>query len=151
MTVASPMARTLACRSARTPNRRTGFTLVEVLLTALILGVGLTVLLSCLSTCLRTMALARDYEQVGWTFSLGGLTYPDPLDPSTDVKKDYTVEPDSSLVDGFVFSRTVDEKDDEAVAKDPLFVVRTRVTWGEGGDTEKAHEEIVRYVWQRGK
>jgi len=142
---------TVGQQHARPARRRTGFTLIEVLLATLILGIGITVLLSCLSTCLRTMARVRDYEQVNLAFGLGELAYPDPLDPSLDVKKDYTVDPDSSLVDGFTFERTVDDKLEEDVKKDPLYIVRTRVTWGEGGDGEKPHEEIVRYVWQRSK
>jgi len=130
-------------------SRRRGFTLVEVLLTALILGIGLTVLLASLSTCLRTMRLARDYDQVQWILGLGELTYPEPLGTSADIKTDYTVEPDDSLGEGFLFERVVDEKTEEELQKDKLFVVRTRILWGEDGENGRPCEELVRYVWQR--
>jgi hypothetical protein len=130
--------------------RRAAFTLVEVLLTALILSVGLTVLLSSLSTCLRTMKLARQYEQVEWALGLGELAYPDPLTPSTDVVKDYTVPPDDALAEGFTFERTVDGKTDEEKKTDRLYTVHVRVSWGEGGAEERPREELVRYVWERG-
>ena len=131
------------------PTGTHGFTLVEVLLAALILGIGMTVLLSSLSTCLRTMRLARDYDQVQWVLGLGELTYPEPINTSTDVKRDYTVDPDDELCEGFTFERVVDEKTEEELQKDKLFVVRTRILWGEDGENGRASEELVRYVWQR--
>ena len=130
---------------------RRGFTLVEVLLASLILGIGLTVLMSSLSTCLRTMRLARDYDQVQWVLGLGELTYPEPLERSKDVQTDYTVDPDSQLCAGFTFERTVDKKTPAEDEKDKLFVVRTRVRWGGEGSDEQASEELVRYVWERNK
>ena len=130
---------------------RRGFTLVEVLLASLILGIGLTVLLSSLSTCLRTMRLARDYDQVQWVLGLGELTYPEPMEPSKDVQTDYTVDPDSHLFEGFAFERTVDKKTPAEEEKDKLFVVRTRVRWGGNDSSDQASEELVRYVWERKK
>jgi len=130
---------------------RRGFTLIEVLLASLILGIGLTVLLSRLSICLRTMKLAREYDQVQWVLGLGELTYPEPLETSKDVKTDYTVEPDDQLFEGFTFERTVDEKTPEEEDKDKLFVVRTRVLWGEDEGNGRPCEELVRYVWERDK
>ena len=128
---------------------RRGFTLVEVLLATLILGIGLTVLLASLSTCLHTMRLARDYDQVQWVLGLGELTYPEKMGTSKDVKEDYTVKPDDDLLEGFTFERTVDEKTDEEAQKDKLYVVHTRVYWGDTGDGDRPCEELVRYVWQR--
>lgn len=131
------------------PRARAGFTLIEVLLTVLILGIGLTVLLTSLSVCLRTMRLARDYDQVQWVLGLGELTYPEPLAASKDVKSDYTVDPDESLFEGFTFERVVDEKTDAELQKDKLFTVRTHILWGEGDGEGRLREELVRYVWQR--
>ena len=135
--------------------RTAGFTLVEVLLASLILGIGLTVLLTSLSACLRTMRMVRDYEKVQWTLGLGELAYPEPMTTSTDVKEDYTVEPDTSLCEGFTFERVVDEQDPVALGKpekqEKLYVVRTRVRWGEGMEKDQSCEELVRYVWEREK
>lgn len=131
---------------------RAGFTLVEVLLAALILGIGMTVLLGSLSTCLRTMRLARDYEQVQWVLGLGELAYPEPMTTSSDVQTDYTVPADDSLCEGFSFERVVDEMSpQQQEKKEKLYVVRTRVRWGEAGDGERPCEELVRYVWERDK
>jgi len=146
------MMRTTTTSRVRSPRHsRHGFTLVEVLLASLILGIGMTVLLSSLSTCLRTMRLARDYDQVQWVLGLGELTYPEPLEPSKDVQTDYTVDPDSQLCAGFTFERTVDKKTPTEEEKDKLFVVRTRVRWGGESGSEQAGEELVRYVWERNK
>ena len=61
-----------------------------------------------------------------------------------DIEEDAVVDPDSSLKEGYVFERTVDEKEEpeEGVEDDGLYVVRTTVTWGDGRNTE----EIVRYM-----
>ena len=61
-----------------------------------------------------------------------------------DIEEDVPVDKDSSLAEGFVFSRTVDEKPDpeEGVEDDGLYVVRTVVTWADG----KEREEIIRYL-----
>lgn len=134
----------------RSRSGRSGFTLVEVLLTALLMGIGLTVLLTGLSTCLRVMRLAREYDRVDWTLSVGECAYWRPeLDGTKDVTKDWSVDADSSLTEGFTFERTVDKKTPEEEEKDKLYVVRTRVTWGEGASDEKQTEELVQYVWQR--
>ena len=84
-----------------------------------------------------------------WVLGLGELTYPEPLGTSKDVKTDYTVDPDSDLFEGFSFERVVDEKSEAELEKDKLFVVRTRIHWGEGADDDRPCEELVRYVWQR--
>jgi len=135
------------CRTGR----RSGFTLVEVLLASMILAIGLTVLLSSLSTCLSVMRMAREYDKVALALGLGELTYPEPFTPSKDVEKDYTVDPDPSLVDGFTFERTVDPKSLKEKDTDKLYIVRTRMTWGSGTTEQQGHEELVRYVWERSK
>ena len=56
------------------------------------------------------------------------------------------VDPDTELVEGYTFERTVDEKElDANVVDDNLYIVRTRVSWGTGEDQ---FEELVRYVRQ---
>ncbi|NLF22561.1 MAG: hypothetical protein GX590_05305, partial [Lentisphaerae bacterium] len=71
--------------------------------------------------------------------------------PMTEIKEieDLVVEDDSSLVENFTFSRLVDEKVvvDE-LKDDGLYVVRTRISWGSGGDGQA--EELVSYVWLKG-
>jgi prepilin-type N-terminal cleavage/methylation domain-containing protein len=121
---------------------RSGFTLIEILIATLILAIGLISLMGALGTCANMMTLSKEYQDAQYVFSLGELKYP--IVESTDVEKDLPVDPDSDLVEGYVFERTVDEKELETnEVDDGLFVVRTRVSWGTGPDQ---FEELVRYV-----
>jgi len=124
--------------------KRAGFTLIEVLIATMILSFGLTTLMISLSNCAAMMTLAKQYQDAQYVFSLGELKYP--IKESTDVEKDLPVDPDTDLVEGYAFERTVDKKDlDTNEVDDMLYVVRTRVTWGTGEDQ---CEELVRYVRQ---
>lgn len=121
-------------------------TLVEVLLAAALLGLGLTTLLGGISSCLAVLRASREYQSAQWALSLGELTH-----PVTEVAEveELVVDGDSSLVDGFTFSRTVDPKEvEDEQTDDGLYVVRTRIAWGAGGEGES--EELVSYVWHKG-
>ena len=125
---------------------RAGMTLIEVLLAAALLGLGLTTLLGGLSSCLAVLRASREYQSAQWALSLGELTH-----PVTEVAEveELVVDGDSSLVDGFTFSRTVDPKEvEDEQTDDGLYVVRTRIAWGAGGEGES--EELVSYVWHKG-
>ncbi|MEI7901447.1 MAG: prepilin-type N-terminal cleavage/methylation domain-containing protein [bacterium] len=124
--------------------RRAGFTLIEVLIATMILALGLMTLMTGLSNCAAMMTLSKEYQDAQYVFSLGELKYP--IKESTDVEEELVVDPDSELVEGYVFERTVDEKELELnQVDDGLYLVRTRVTWGSGKDQ---YEELVRYVRQ---
>ncbi len=124
--------------------RRAGFTLIEVLIATMILALGLMTLMTGLSNCAAMMTLSKQFQDAQYVFSLGALKYP--MKESTDVEKELVVDPDSDLVDGYVFARTVDEKElDAKQVDDGLFLVRTRVTWGSG---KNQFEELVRIVRQ---
>ncbi len=121
-------------------------TLVEVLLATAMLGLGLVAVLSGLSSCLAVMRASREYQSAQWALSLGELTY-----PITEVEEieELNVDHDSSLVEGYTFSRQVDTKEvvDE-LNDDGLYVVRTRISWGSG--SEDQIEELTSYVWHKG-
>lgn len=122
--------------------RTAGFTLLEVMLAVIILGGALAVLYRSIIVNVRMIDVSRERQEVAYVFSLGELEYP--LRDIEDIEEDAVVDPDSSLKEGYVFERTVDEKEDpeEGVEDDGLYVVRTTVTWGDGRNTE----EIVRYL-----
>ena len=123
---------------------RAGFTLIEILIATMILALGLMTLMISLSNCAAMMTLSKEYQDSQYVFSLGELKYP--IVESTDVEEDLPVDPDPDLVEGYVFERTVDEKELETnEIDDGLYIVRTRVTWGTGPDQV---EELVRYVRQ---
>ena len=123
---------------------RAGFTLIEVLIATVILAMGLMMLMSGLSNCAVMMTLSKEYQDSQYVFSLGELKYPN--QESSDVEKDLPVDPDTELVEGYTFERTVDKMELETnEVDDMLYVVRTRVSWGTG---ESQSEELVRYVRQ---
>jgi prepilin-type N-terminal cleavage/methylation domain-containing protein len=119
-----------------------GFTLLEVMLAVIILGGTLSVLYRSIIVNVRMIDVSRERQEVAYVFSLGELEHP--LRDIEDIEEDAVVDPDSSLKEGYVFERTVDEKEEpeEGVEDDGLYVVRTTVTWGDGRNTE----EIVRYM-----
>ena len=126
--------------------RAEGFTLIEVLIATMILASGLMALMTGLGNCAKMILLVKEHHQAQYVFSLGELKYP--VEETDDVEKDLVVSPDSSIVDGFEFERTVDEKVLQTnEVDDELYTVRTVVSWGKG---ESQREELVRYV-RKGK
>ena len=124
--------------------KRAGFTLIEILIATMILAFGLMALMVGLGNCAAMMTLSKEYQDAQYVFSLGELKYP--MKESADVEEDLVVDPDSELVEGYVFERTVDEKElEKDQVDDGLYLVRTRVTWGTG---ESQQEELVRLVRQ---
>lgn len=122
--------------------RQAGFTLIEILLATIILSLGIMVLMTSMGNCAKMMMISKEYQDIQYVFDLGELKYP--LLPTNDPENDLPVDPDSDLVEGYTFQRTVDEKDlDSNQVDDDLYLVRTRVTWGPG---DEDYEELVRYV-----
>lgn len=121
---------------------KAGFTLLEVILAVMILGGGLTVIYRAIIVNARMVSVSRERQEVAYVFSLGELEHP--LRDIEDIEEDAVVEPDATLREGYIFERTVDEKEEpeEGVEDDGLYVVRTIVTWGDGEN----REEIVRYL-----
>jgi prepilin-type N-terminal cleavage/methylation domain-containing protein len=124
--------------------RRSGFTLLEILIATMILSFGLIALMSGVSKCALMITLSKEYQRAQYVFTLGELKYP--IEESSNVEEDLVVDPDYELIEGYIFERTVDEKDlDTNEVDDKLYVLRTRVSWGSGEDQ---FEELVRYVRQ---
>lgn len=127
---------------SRRKSAKAGFTLLEVILAVMILGGGLTVIYRAIIVNARMVSISRERQEVAYVFSLGELEHP--LRDIEDIEEDAVVEPDATLREGYIFERTVDEKEEpeEGVEDDGLYVVRTIVTWGDGEN----REEIVRYL-----
>lgn len=118
--------------------RDSGFTLIEVLLAALIMGFGLSVLLVGSSRCLRAMKSAQQYQTSQWVMSVGDAEHP--FLATNDVES--LNVPATTMENGFVYQRSVEDDEDE----DDLYVVRTRVTWAERDSN--GWDEVVQYVYR---
>lgn len=121
--------------------KRDGMTLIEVLLAVAIAGSALVILATGSSRCISVFKRSMDYQEAQWYLGLGELEYP--LFYTNDVKG-LEVE-DTEYGDGFIFSRVVEDDEDE----DELFVVRSAVRWTRGSSEFK--EEVARYVLQAKK
>ncbi len=121
---------------------RRGVTLLEMIFAVIILATGLTVIFRAIMVNMAMIDASTQRQNVAYVFALGELKYP--LRDINDIEEDVPVDEDSSLKEGFVYTRTVDEREDppEDVEDDGLYVVRTVVTWAGG----KEREEIVSYV-----
>lgn len=135
------------------PARRAtgGFSLIEVLIATVILGAGLLAVLSGLVPCLAVVTASRRYQEVRWVMGLGQLKHPltdfEELEDLEVEEDDELADEESTLGEGYVFSRKIDEKTvEEGEDDDGLFVLRTEVRWGEGPDD---HEEIVQLIYKK--
>lgn len=111
-----------------------GLTLIEVLLSVAILVVGFSVLLTAASRCLAVMKSAKNYQAAHAVLDRGDLEHPLFL---TNRVEDLAVN--AKEYDGLTYSRVVEDDED----KDELYLVRTRVSWGDGGQ----YEEVLSYVY----
>lgn len=117
----------------------------------MILGVSIIPIFRGITLCLRAMNASRDFQKVQWAFSMASLKYPLPDADRVEKIEDLVVEPDEEVCEGFVFTRTVDEKIiDESVpgSDDGLYVVRSRISWGK--EEDESFLEQVRYFWKEG-
>lgn len=120
---------------------RSGFSLIELVLAIVILGGGLAVIYQSIMMNMRVIGTSRSRQDVAYVFSLGEIAYP--LRDIEDPEEDIPVDPDGTLKDGYIYERTVDEKEEpeDGVVDDRLYTIRTIVSWENGTN----REEIVSY------
>ncbi len=129
---------------------RAGLTLIEVLIAAAILGVGMTALLTASSRCLAVMRAAKQYQEAQWALNLGELEHPVLMVTSGGLEIDPETQWAVSATrygNGLIFTREVEEAHPEE--EDGLYLLRTRVSWSR--DERSGYEEIVRYVFVKEK
>ncbi len=118
------------------------FTLVEVLLAVVLLGIGSVVIMTAASRCLAVARASRNYYQARHVLDLGELEYPVFLFDERGKEKVENVPLDPvPYPGGFFFSRTAEPSE----RFEGLHVVRTRVTWQAGG--RERIEEVVGYLY----
>ena len=135
-----------------------GMTLVEVLLSIMILGVGLVSVMVSVSQCMGLIRASKEYLDAQWVLGLGELK--NPIRETRNVEDDVPVSEmslDEFLNDDmkarrYVYERVVDKKEEDPdIEDDGLFVVRSRVRWGGvryRGEKGQG-EEVVRLVLEK--
>jgi len=140
--------------------KRSGFTLVEILIATMILSIGIMVLLTGVGNCAQMMLLSKQFQEVQYIFTLADLKYP--IEATDDVEEDVPVAAVKAtelvesaspqmreVLERYTFERTVDERELETnQVDDGLYIVRSVVSWG---PTEDDREELLRYVRQTKK
>ncbi|MBQ6339549.1 MAG: prepilin-type N-terminal cleavage/methylation domain-containing protein [Kiritimatiellae bacterium] len=158
------------CRSSL----RAGFTLMEVLIAAVMLAVGCIAILSCMMQCQRLMLASKRFESAQLVLQLGEMAHPIP-DPSQVTTSGEDVMSDDLLnvnetaaldlvselemelpraereqLQDYTFERTVDETDDEILQwNGGIYAIRSTVRWGGNNYGAKREELNVIKLWRK--
>jgi len=126
------------CCSSQT--RRQAFTLIEVMLAILILGIGLVVLVNSTSRCLAVVKSARLYEDARHLLARVELEFP--ID-----REEFSEGRESGTFDGrfgeYRWEREITISGEE---EDAFYEMATRIIWSETGNRQ-GREEVVTYLY----
>jgi prepilin-type N-terminal cleavage/methylation domain-containing protein len=163
------MKRTVQKRAAQA-----GFTLMEVLIAAVMLAVGCVAVMACMMQCQRMMLASKKFESAQLVLQLGEMARPIPspdqvTTAGTDVLSDDRLnveemsarelvqELDMELpraeleqLNDYTFERTVDETDEEILRwNGGHYAVRSTVRWGGSRYGAKKEELNVIRLWRK--
>ena len=151
---------------------RMGFTLLEVMVATIILSLGLVALLTAFMQCQRIMRATQGFENAQYVLMLGETLYPlpspdqvsdDPLDNELlnieetealtllrDLELDDITKERRDELEYYTFERTVDDIDDEELARSGyLYTVRTVIRWGHARRSKDRSETTVITLWRK--
>ena len=156
------------------PRSRAGFTLMEVLIAAVMLAVGCIAILSCMMQCQRMMLASKRFESAQLVLQLGEMAHPIP-DPSQvttsgediindellnvretsaeDLLRELEMElprTEREQLHDYTFERKVDETDDEILKwNGGIYAIRSTVRWGGSNYGAKREELNVIKLWRK--
>ena len=147
---------------------KSGFTLLEVLLAAIILGAGLAGILVSMSQSQRMMLSATDYETAQEVMDLGEMAYPleNVKDPDElDVRETRATElwdliseerltsAQRDKFHGYTWEREAlnkDDREEDIKRLGNLYTVRITVNWGDRGrGSGKKQQESYVTFWRK--
>ncbi len=160
--------------TAGSSRSRAGFTLLEVLISAVMLAVGCVAILACMMQCQRMMMASKRFESAQLVLQLGEMAHPIP-DPSQvttsgeDVLNDELLNVDETPAEDLVrelemdlprteleqlkdytFERSVDETDDEILKwNGGIYAIRSTVRWGGNRYRTNREELNVIRLWRK--
>jgi len=123
----------------KSTEKKTGLTLIEVLIALVILSVGVSALTISMSSCLSVVRTARHRENARMLFQL--LEVENPLLDEELGELSESGEFEDEKMAGYKWEREVHVVDAEN--RPGLFLIRTRISWSERG--KDAFEEIYTY------
>ena len=118
--------------------KRSGFSLIEVVIATAILGISLAVLLTAASKCLLILSIATHYQEAQLVRGQAEVEYP--LIATNEL--DEMNVPLTTLDSGLTFERIVEEEDED---EDDLYRITTRVGWTARGESRV--DEVVQYLY----
>lgn len=120
--------------------RRSGMTLLEVLLAVFILGTCLLGIMQGMTACMETFRASAFVQQAVNVMALGEEAHPEVVE--NDPVSDLETPPDGSLLEGWTWERHCEEDEDE----DGLWLVRVKVVKGRGGPGNEMETCHLRYL-----